>query len=143
MTGTPRTFTYRKRQRLSRDRDYAAVFDAKARKPAGPLTVFARPNGLPDHRLGLSIGRRVGPAVTRNRLRRRLREAFRHLAPTLPRPEDGTGYDLVITSRPHEPLLTLPDCQRLLGEAAEQLHALWARRQRRDTASGSIEGGAP
>lgn len=133
--GEPRRLTYRARQRLSRDRDYQAVFGAKARKSAGPLTVFGRPNGLPDHRLGLSIGRRVGPAVVRNRLRRRLREAFRTLGPTLPRAADGTAYDLVVTSRRHEPLLDLETCQRHLKTTADQLHAVWARRSRKDSAT--------
>lgn len=90
--------------------------------------VFARPNGLGHHRLGLSIGRRAGPAVRRNRLRRRLREAFRTLAPALPMLPDGTGYDLVVTCRPHDPLLRGGDCRRLLEQAAGQLHALWTRR---------------
>ena len=132
--GQPRRLTYRARQRLSRDRDYQAVFGAKARKSAGPLTVFGRPNGLPDHRLGLSIGRRVGPAVVRNRLRRRLREAFRTLGPTLPRAADGTAYDLVIISRKHEPMLDLETCQRHLKTTADQLHAVWARRSRKEGA---------
>lgn len=88
---------FRRRHRLSRDRDYRAVFEARVRKHAGPLTVFALPNGLDHPRLGLSVGRRVGGAVTRNAIKRRLREAFRHLQH---RPE-LQGLDLVVTVRPH------------------------------------------
>jgi len=56
------------------------------------LVVVAVPNGLEHARLGLSVGKRVSKsAVRRNRVRRRLREAFR-----LRRGELGTGLDYVV-----------------------------------------------
>ena len=57
------------------------------------LNVGARPNELGHDRFGYSVGRRVGNAVIRNRVRRRLREIAR-LTP------DRGGYDIVITARP-------------------------------------------
>ncbi len=91
--GFPRTC------RLSGKRAFSAVFDHRARRSAGPLTVYARPNDLPWSRLGISISRRAGSAVQRNRLKRLLREAFR-----LSRPELPTGYDWVVVVRSHEPM---------------------------------------
>jgi ribonuclease P protein component len=44
----------------------------------GPLTVVHRP-GPQDPRVAFAVGRRVGPAVARNRLRRRLRALWREL----------------------------------------------------------------
>ena len=41
------------------------------------LQLCALPNGLPESRLGLIVGKRHGNAVRRNRIRRLLREAFR------------------------------------------------------------------
>lgn len=94
---------FRPRHRLSRATDFQAAYCRGCRAAAGPLAVFVRPNGLPEHRLGLSVGRRVGGAVVRNRIKRLLREAFRHVRSTLPRPQTG-AYDIVVTVRPHRPM---------------------------------------
>lgn len=93
--------TFPRSRRLSGRRTFAAVFAARLREHAGPLTIFARTNDLPHSRLGLSVPRRVGGAVTRNGIKRRLREAFRLRQHDLP-----GGYDWVATVRPHETLTT-------------------------------------
>ncbi|MEM1165121.1 MAG: ribonuclease P protein component [Planctomycetota bacterium] len=113
---------FRARHRLSRDRDYQAVFGAKVRKHRGPLTVFACPNDLGHARLGLSVGRRVGGAVTRNAIKRRLREAFRHLGG-----RRDLGLDVVVTVRRHE-VLTTEGYQTLLAGAIDALAREWRKR---------------
>jgi ribonuclease P protein component len=75
-------------------------------------------------RLGISIGRKVGTAPRRNRIKRLLREAFRHHQHDLPA---GVGYDLVITVRPHEPLI-LAEYQKILTHFMVKLHGVWQRR---------------
>jgi len=57
------------------------------------LAVRTAPNGLGWSRCGYTIPKRVGKAVTRNRVRRRLREVLRIL-PLTP------GYDVVVSVRP-------------------------------------------
>jgi ribonuclease P protein component len=57
--------------------------------------VIARPNGLEHARLGLAVGvRAAGNAVNRNRIKRLVRESFRHRRSELP------AVDLVVNARP-------------------------------------------
>jgi ribonuclease P protein component len=119
--------TFPKSRRLRTREEFSAVYDAKVRESRGPLMIYGRPNRLSHPRLGLSTSRKVGTAVRRNRIRRLLREAFRHLQHDLP-----AGYDLLIVIRPHEPLL-LADYQRLLSSVVLKLHGVWQhKRQPRD-----------
>lgn len=68
------------------------------------------PNDLPDSRWGLSVSRRIGTAVKRNRIKRLIRESIRLLRPELPK-----GYDVIIVIKPHE-TMKLEDYQRILRE---------------------------
>lgn len=131
--------TFPRRMRLTHAREFARVFAQKLRHNAGPLIVYARPTDLPHPRLGLSIGRPVGPAATRNRLKRHLREAFRLSQHDLPRHAGGTegsggsagSYDLVINARKHDEL-TLEEYQSLLLSAAAALHRTSEKRRERE-----------
>lgn len=80
-------------QWLRESRHYALVCNG-GRSWANNLVVMkALPNGLASSRCGLSVSRRVGKAVTRNRVKRRLREILR-VAPL------ETGWDIVFIARP-------------------------------------------
>ena len=59
------------------------------------IVVYGYPNGLAYPRLGLSVSRKVGNAVVRNRWKRLLREAFRISRQDLP-----AGIDLIVVARP-------------------------------------------
>lgn len=63
--------------RLRRDEEFRRVYRDGARRVGTLVVLHALPNGLGTARLGIAVGRRFGPAVVRNRLRRRLREAVR------------------------------------------------------------------
>lgn len=58
------------------------------------FSVHALPNTVGRPRLGLSVSKRVGVAVKRNAVRRRLREIFRSAAPDMP-----GGVDIVVSAR--------------------------------------------
>jgi len=124
MTDSSPRFHFRASQRLHGRRAFAAVFGARMRKVVGPLIVYGKRNDLPHNRLGLSVSRRVGSAVTRNRIKRLIREAFRLSQHELP-----TGYDLVVAVRPHK-TAELSDYQRMLQTAVAALHHQWRRRSK-------------
>jgi ribonuclease P protein component len=124
MPSTPsRRLTFRRSQRLTKDREYRDVYDARVRKAAGPLTIFGLPRESGRPRLGLSVPAKVGTAVLRNRIKRLLRESFRLSQHGLP------AYDYVVNVRPHTPL-ELERYRKLLIDAAAQIDREWRRRRR-------------
>jgi ribonuclease P protein component len=85
---------FRRHERLRSPRDFRRCYDRRRSAADGWLIVYACENGLPHSRLGLSVSRKVGNAVVRNRLRRLYREAFRLSKHELPH-----GYDLILIPR--------------------------------------------
>ena len=61
---------------------------------AGSIVLYVRRNGSKGNRLGLTVSTKVGKAVVRNRIRRRLREIYRLHGGELTR-----GWDMVIVAR--------------------------------------------
>lgn len=116
-------YTFRPGQRIRLADEFSRPFDARVRQPRGPLMMYALPTGRPHCRLGISIGRKAGNAVTRNRIKRLLRQAFRLAQHDLP-----SGYDLIIVVRPHA-VLPPADYQHLLLDLAHSLHITWSHRQ--------------
>jgi ribonuclease P protein component len=92
------SFRFRPKEHLRRPQDFQRVYDRRRSVSDDWLIVYACENGLDHLRLGLSVSRKVGGAVQRNRLRRLYREAFR-----LTRHEMPVGLDLVLIPRRAEP----------------------------------------
>ena len=60
----------------------------------GLLVLYARPNRLGINRIGITAGKKLGKAVVRNRVRRRLREVYR-----LNEDRFQSGWDIVVVAR--------------------------------------------
>jgi ribonuclease P protein component len=86
--------TFPKTKRLLRRADFQRVYESGRRQFTGNMTVFfLRRNdcGVAEEsslRVGLTVGRVLGNAVARNRIKRRMREAIRHSWPETPAPVD-------------------------------------------------------
>lgn len=87
------------RRRLSRSAEFDRVFRQGRSRAGRHLVLHSFPRsdaGEADGpRLGVSVGRRVGGAVERNRVKRLVRESFWALAADLP-----PGTDFVVVARP-------------------------------------------
>jgi ribonuclease P protein component len=106
-----------KRLRLLKPSEFRRVMAARPSVTDGLLRMFGAANGLDHPRLGLTVSRKVGGAVLRNRWKRVLREAFRLTQHELP------ALDMVCVPRGDAP----PEVQRLIAS----LHKLAQRIERR------------
>src|SRR5512132_2690006 len=107
----------RRRRRLSRSGEFDRVYREGRSHASRHLVVYAFPRSDADSpRLGVSVGRRLGGAVERNRIKRLLREAFWAAAPTL-----SPGRDFVIVARPGAGELGSQGGERALETALREL----------------------
>ena len=85
----------RRSERLTRRSDYQRVYARRCSVSDQWFKVYGVPNDMDRSRVGLSVSRRVGNAVKRQRVRRRIREAFRRHKAKLTR-----GWDVIVVARP-------------------------------------------
>jgi ribonuclease P protein component len=90
---TPNAFP--KQFRLLTRGEFRRVYEEGQRRSAPLCTIFFRANGLNHSRLGITTPTRLGKAVLRNRIKRRLREVFR-----LNRAAMAPGWDMIVNPRP-------------------------------------------
>lgn len=84
-------YPFTRQQRLCKPSEFKHVFDQPCKATDGYFIVLAKTNQLPHARLGLAIAKkRVRKAVARNRLKRLVRESFRH------HPQLLAGLDCVV-----------------------------------------------
>lgn len=93
---------------------------AKGKSAAAPtLALYCRKNRCGHTRLGLTVGVKLGHAVVRNRVRRRMKEAYRtNEGRFLP------GYDIVVVGRTRAVHATYREIERHLLQTADKLGLL-------------------
>ncbi len=118
-------------KRLLTPRQFKAVFDSPSGKvPGRNVLLLARENDLQYPRLGLVIGKKsVKLSVERNRIKRQIRETFRHHQLEL------AGWDIVIIARKGLADLDNP-------ELAKQFAKLWKRLSRNPAKTAAEPGAA-
>ena len=86
-------YAYRKSERIRKNTEFVATMKGKRLSIDG-LSLFYRKNDGANFRVGLSVGKKLGNAVKRNRLRRQIRSCITKVLGS-----HAAGYDLVFVAR--------------------------------------------
>jgi ribonuclease P protein component len=93
-----------KRHRLTRSKEFTRV-RRRGRSAGSPLlAVYVLPVRSTEIRVGFSVSKKVGKAVVRNRVKRRMREVIRQQIPAM-----RHGQDVVVVARPPAAQATFRD----------------------------------
>ena len=104
-----REFRLRERERFEQVRREGSCWTDRL------IVLCALPNGLARSRFGFSVSRRVGNAVVRNRLKRRLREVVRLQLQGI-----AVGWDVVLIARPPIARADYREIERAVGRLLRQ-----------------------
>ncbi len=83
-----------RQHRIVRASDYRAIYSGGRKVHSERFVLYGRENGLEYHRLGITVSRKVGGAVIRNRVKRLFREIFRKSSADIP-----SHLDIVVNAK--------------------------------------------
>lgn len=112
----------RREQRLRRPADFTAVHRRGRAQSGALLVVRSLPNGLEVSRAGFVVSKRLGGAVVRNRVKRRLRAALDEMN-LIP------GFDVVVIARPEAATAHYAQLCAALASALGRLNLLPPRQR--------------
>jgi ribonuclease P protein component len=82
-------------ERIRKKKDFLSLYKNGSRFRGRHFSLVYRPNELGFSRLAVVVSKKVGPAVIRNKVKRRMREIFRRHKPLLPE-----ATDVIVVTRP-------------------------------------------
>lgn len=85
---------FKREQRLRNSKQFDHAYQSGLRVQAPFFVLYGTLNQKDFHRLGTTVSRKIGKAVVRNRIKRRIREIFRRYMP-----KDIPAMDLVLNAR--------------------------------------------
>ncbi len=109
----------RKRTRLTDSPEFERAYREGKAFRGKLFAVHQFPNDLGNSRLGLSVSKKVGNAVTRNAVRRRLKEAFHAVLPQV-----SGASDFVVSARPSVAEASFVELQEEMIKALVKLGSL-------------------
>lgn len=109
----------KKEYRLRNDRQIRGVRQAGRSYRNRWLALSVAASEYPHSRFAFSVSRRVGNAVTRNRIKRRMREAVRQYLP-----RTHGGWDVLVIARPHASRASYEQIERAVVDVLQQ-SKLW------------------
>ncbi|MDR0328463.1 MAG: ribonuclease P protein component [Planctomycetaceae bacterium] len=113
-----------KSSRLRNSGQFQNVFALRRSVADHAIILFAAPNELSHCRLGLSVSKKIGNAVVRNRWKRLTREAFRTSQSELP-----SGLDLVVIPQRNVDVRTIQHLEQSLKNLAAKIAKRTARKK--------------
>ena len=104
---------------IKRDYEFRRLYSKGKSAVTSPLVVYCRKNGRGYNQIGITVSTKVGKAVQRNKVRRRLREIYRLNEDKLIR-----GINVVIVARVKSRHVSYWDLERAYLSACEKLGIL-------------------
>jgi ribonuclease P protein component len=100
---------------LRNSRDFRKVIESGHRETLETITIYRLPNQAEETRIGISVGKKAGGSVQRNRIKRRIREAVSKNAGLFDRKED-----IVLVARRGIAKATYKDIERDIRGSGER-----------------------
>jgi len=103
--------SYRRAEKVTNKSSYRTIYEQGVRRSSRFFTAIACGNPKGGKRLGITVTKKTGNAVFRNRMKRLIREFFRRNKDLFP-----TGHDVVVMAKKNTPPLTYQETCRELTE---------------------------
>lgn len=113
----------KKKYLVKKNKEYRKIYQRGPSLANRYMVVFCLPNGLTHQRFGFSIGKKVGKAVKRNRLKRRMKEICR-----LNNHWFNSGYDYIFIARKGVENLDYPKLKEKVENLAYRINNKTARK---------------
>ena len=104
---------------IKKNNDFRLIYKRGKSRVTPVLAMYARKNKTASNRIGITVSTKVGKAVVRNRVRRRIREAYRRNEMCF-----TSGRDIVVVARVRAASSTYHDIEKNLLSIAKDLSLL-------------------